>query len=190
MENNQTSSRSGSNNSRSDQLQQEKDQVINFVNLYLTEQEKELFFNLKHVGRIGAWWNKKIVIYAAKGKDGDKVRNPEVLGVLTVQECSLNFSRGMEVIGSFLDASGSETQFNIGHTPERLGNLELFMWVPHFSELHWVQEQTGSKESTKLKFALAFKVRSDWKWFNRNNVFAMDLKQFKDVFPAYANVML
>lgn len=65
------------------------------------------------------------------------------------------------------------------------------MWVPHFSELHWVQEEKNEGEYiNQLRFGLAFKVRSDWTWFNRNNVFAMDLKQFKEQFPQFSDTML
>lgn len=176
---------------RSEQLSQEKDQVINYANLYLPEDQRKMFFDLKQAGRIGAWWNKKIVIYTAKGKDGNKVRRPVIEGVLTVESTGLTFAEGMKVTCNYLTKDGNNEKVVLSHVPKKIKGVEIFMWVPHFSELHWVQEQTPEhKESNRLKFGLAFKARSDWTWFNRNNAFAMDLKQFKQTFPDFADVVL
>ncbi|MCZ8015160.1 MAG: hypothetical protein O9274_05635 [Limnobacter sp.] len=81
----------GSN--RSLQLEQEKIQIENMVNRHLDYKDREAFAEFKHVGRIGAWWNKKIVVYTVKGKDGDKVRRPVINGVLTVEQCSLDLKK-------------------------------------------------------------------------------------------------
>lgn len=191
MGNNFSESHPNTKSSRDDQLKQEKEQVINYANLYLSPEVSTKFFELKHAGRIGAWWNKKIVLYTAKGKDGNKVRKPIINGVLTVQMVNLNFAEGMSVICDYTRPNGSVERTTLTHIPQQIDGLELFMWVPHFSELHWVVEPApGKAEVNRLKFGLSFKARSDWTWFNRNNVFAMDLKQFKQTFPDFADVIL
>lgn len=177
-----------SSESRAQNNEVERRQVEVLARASLGAEELFLFDSLKHVNRIGVWWNKKIVVYTAKGKRGELPKTPILEGVITVTGGGFDFDSGLSFDIEYHKSTGEIYDLVLDHTPQKIPGVDVFCWIPHYTEIHWVQDkrQDGT-DHWKAKAALCFKSKSDWKWFNNMNSFAMELKQFKSVFPAFEN---
>jgi len=115
----------------------------------LNPQDLLLWEQCRQVIRPHAYYNKIYVVWSLQGGA------PVVRDVLAVVEASLALQTGIHI---HLASRETRDNYVITASPSRIGNFEIFAWVPYFNEVRFAGRDYSKPGGRNVRTTLCFKT--------------------------------
>ena len=152
-------------------ITKETDLLNKVISRNLTSFDQGLFNANKHISRHLCQRNKTFFIMAL-----DNNSEPYIVEELAVDGVSADLTSGLKI---FL--SGTQSNYEVSSVPQRLGNTDIFAWVPYYDICEYTPK--GAADIHNLRVSMCLKQPHAPRLPKLEVPFMADYATTKDMFP-------
>ena len=157
-------------------LREVQDHLASFI----PSSDKPTYKKLKFSQLEGAFIGRTFIAYKAKGVNGDAPNRPQIVTRFRVTDFCSNPETGSEA--EIKDMSTGERVW-VGHTPTRLWDYDLFMYIPPNVTLRWTMTEHEGKTKHTLLFGLVTRMADRSETYADGKLFCLTPKRMWDLYP-------